>query len=273
MKRNKKNINGYILAGGKSSRMGTDKGLLFLNDKPIIQTIIEQLQTVVHKTCIVSNNADYKKFGLEVIPDLMKDKGPAGGIHSALSHTASEQIFVASCDMPFVTSGAMQYLMERASSAQITLPVFHSKMQPLFGVYSKDCLTLWQQLIEKGMIKLQEMVTHFELKKIFVEKNELFVDPLFTNLNDENDFKQALKKLQMEINLLSFGQIADITGGNTLKIPDVKNTNELNRFLINAWPQLRSIKYSIAVNKKIIHENTQLHHEDTVAILPPFSGG
>ena len=77
----------------------------------------------------------------------------------------------------------------------------------------------------------------------------------------------------MEINLLSFGQVADITGNPGLKISDVKNTNELNIFLVKNWPQLQSIKYSIAVNKKIIQENTQLHHEDTVAILPPFSGG
>ncbi|HEY5370092.1 MAG TPA: MoaD/ThiS family protein [Hanamia sp.] len=77
----------------------------------------------------------------------------------------------------------------------------------------------------------------------------------------------------MEIRLLSFGQVADITGKDILKIPDVKNTNELNQFLAKAWPQLESIKYSIAVNKKIIRENTQLHDQDTVAILPPFSGG
>jgi molybdopterin-guanine dinucleotide biosynthesis protein A len=196
MKKNKKNINGYILAGGKSSRMGTDKGLLFLNGKLIIQTIIEQLQPAVNKTIIVSNNAEYKKFGLEVIPDLIKDKGPAGGILTALSHTASERIFVVSCDMPFITTDAIQFMIEQSVHSQITLPVYHSELQPLFGVYSKNCLPLWQRLIEKGMIKLQEMVTHFELKKIAVEKNELFVDLLFTNINDENDFKQALKNLQ-----------------------------------------------------------------------------
>jgi len=77
----------------------------------------------------------------------------------------------------------------------------------------------------------------------------------------------------MEIRLLSFGQVINITGKDTLKIPDVKNTDELNQFLAKAWPQLKSIKYSIAVNKKIIQGNTQLHDQDTVAILPPFSGG
>jgi molybdopterin-guanine dinucleotide biosynthesis protein A len=154
------------------------------------------LKPVVNQTIIVSNNADYEKFGLDVIPDLMKDKGPAGGIHAALSHTNSEQIFVVSCDMPFITSGAIQSLIEQGTHSQITLPLYHSEMQPLFGVYSKTCLPLWQHLIEKGIIKLQKMVTYFELKKIAVEKNQLFVDLLFTNINDENDLKQALKNLQ-----------------------------------------------------------------------------
>lgn len=195
MVRTKQNINGYILAGGKSSRMGTDKGLLLLNGKPIVQKIIDQLQPAVDKTVIVSNNAEYEKFGLEVIADLITDVGPAGGIHAALSHTDSEQIFVVSCDMPYITTDAIQYMIEQASQSQITLPLNREKIEPLFGVYSKECLPLWQQLIEQGMIKLQEMVTHFELLKINIENNELFNDLLFLNINDKNELQKALKKL------------------------------------------------------------------------------
>ena len=77
----------------------------------------------------------------------------------------------------------------------------------------------------------------------------------------------------MEINLLSFGQVTDITGKEALKVADVKNTDDLNRYLAKAWPQLQSINYSIAVNKKIIRDNTELQQDDTVALLPPFSGG
>lgn len=191
----KKNINGYILAGGKSSRMGTDKGLLLLNGRPIVQKIIDQLQPAADKTVIVSNNAEYEKFGLEVIADLITDVGPAGGIHAALSHTDSEQIFVVSCDMPYITTDAIQYMIEQASQSQITLPLNREKIEPLFGVYSKKCLPLWQQLIEQGMIKLQEIVTHFELLKVNIDNNELFNDLLFLNINDKNDLQRALKKL------------------------------------------------------------------------------
>lgn len=188
-------IDAYILAGGKSSRMGKDKGFLNFNDKPLVQTIVEQLQPVVNKIIIVSNNPDYEKFGLNVIPDLIKDTGPAGGIHAALTNAQSERIFIVSCDMPFITIPAAAYMMKQAAHSQITLPLYHGKIQPLFGVYSRQCLAKWKQLIEQGIIKLQEMVTHFDLLKIDIENNKLFNDLLFTNINDINDYNNALKQL------------------------------------------------------------------------------
>lgn len=77
----------------------------------------------------------------------------------------------------------------------------------------------------------------------------------------------------MKINLLFFGQAADITGKAVWNFSGVNNTLELNEKLIENFPALQTIKYSIAVNKKIIRGKTELNNEDTVAILPPFSGG
>jgi len=197
MMSNKKDIiDCYILAGGKSSRMGTDKGLLLFDGKPLLQKIIEQLSPVVNEIIIVSNNYEYEQFGLQVIGDLIKDIGPAGGIHAALSNAQSEQIFIVSCDMPFITTHAAKYMMQHAAHSQIALPLYHGKIQPLFGVYSRQCLLKWKQLIEQRIIKLQEMVMHFDLLKIDIEKNGLFVDLLFTNINDKNDFNKALRQLQ-----------------------------------------------------------------------------
>lgn len=77
----------------------------------------------------------------------------------------------------------------------------------------------------------------------------------------------------MEINILAFGQVSDITRKAEFKLTEVKTTEELNTKLIEQFPELSSIKYAIAVNKKIVKENTILNNEDTVALLPPFSGG
>lgn len=72
-------IDAHILAGGKSSRMGADKGLLLFKGKPLIERVIEQLYPLFKTICIVSNNREYERFGLQVIEDLIKDIGPGRG--------------------------------------------------------------------------------------------------------------------------------------------------------------------------------------------------
>ena len=77
----------------------------------------------------------------------------------------------------------------------------------------------------------------------------------------------------MEINLLAFGQITEITGKSTWKMTGIKDTNELIKNLEELFPVLVKSNYSIAVNKKVIQENTAITDKDTIALLPPFSGG
>jgi len=186
-----KPINGYILAGGKSSRMGTDKGLLLFEGKAMIQYVIEQMQAVFSKLVLVSNNPEYEKFGLEVIPDLIKDSGPAGGIYTALKHSKAKLNFMVSCDMPFITKEAIAFIIENTNESQIVLLENQGKIEPLFGIYSKDCENIWLELIQQNTIKLQKMVSHFNLKTIPVENNEIFKKSFFNNINTKEDFDNA----------------------------------------------------------------------------------
>ena len=77
----------------------------------------------------------------------------------------------------------------------------------------------------------------------------------------------------MKINILVFGQLYDITKVSQLTIYEVNNTEQLTRKLIEQFPELSKFKFLIAVNKKIVQQNTILNNEDTVALLPAFSGG
>ena len=77
----------------------------------------------------------------------------------------------------------------------------------------------------------------------------------------------------MEIQLLAFGQIIDITGKSIWKMSGIENTEDLIKNLEQEFPALRNARYSIAVNKKIIQENIIINENDTIALLPPFSGG
>lgn len=190
-----KHINAYILAGGKSSRMGTDKGLLLFEGKAMIQYVIEQLQPIFSKLVIVSNNPEYEKFGLEVIPDLIKNIGPAGGIYTALKHSEAKLNFIVSCDMPFITKEAIAFVIENRNESQIVLLENQGKIEPLFGIYAKDCEDIWFELIQQNTIKLQKMVSYFKLKTIPVENNEIFKESFFKNINTKEDFNNALNRI------------------------------------------------------------------------------
>lgn len=77
----------------------------------------------------------------------------------------------------------------------------------------------------------------------------------------------------MGIKILIFGQLTDIIGINELTVQDIKSTDEINKYLNERYPALPLTKYSMAVNKIIIQQNTLLKDGDSVALLPPFSGG
>ncbi len=77
----------------------------------------------------------------------------------------------------------------------------------------------------------------------------------------------------MNTQLLAFGQVAEITGFTRTNLQDVKNSDELTVFLITHYPNLSSTTFSMAVNKKLIHGFTEFMPNDTIALLPPFSGG
>lgn len=79
--------------------------------------------------------------------------------------------------------------------------------------------------------------------------------------------------LTMNIHLLAFGQVAEITGFTRTGLQDVKNSDELTKFLHTNYPNLSSTSFSIAVNKKLVHGFTEFMSDDTIALLPPFSGG
>lgn len=180
------NITGYILAGGKSSRMGSDKASKLFQGKPLIEHVITPLETVVNSIVIVSDNPEHSNFGKPVIPDLMKDIGPAGGIYSALFQSSTEKNFIVSCDMPFITSEGIRYLIEKSADFEITIPRSEFP-QPLFGVYSKSCLPLWESLIKSGQLSLRQLITHFKINTLPVNDSSIFSEKFFSNINSPSD--------------------------------------------------------------------------------------
>ena len=179
---------GIILAGGKSSRMGEDKGLVLLNGKPMIQYVIEALKEVVSNIIKISNNASYNKFGVPVYSDIIKDKGPVGGIYTGLYHSTTELNFCISCDVPMISSDFIFWLLNKSGNASITLPMCKDKVHQMIGVYSKQVLSYFKESAEKEHLKLSQVNKDMACEIIDIEKEYANFDELiFSNINTKNE--------------------------------------------------------------------------------------
>jgi sulfur-carrier protein len=85
--------------------------------------------------------------------------------------------------------------------------------------------------------------------------------------------KQFCSIYSMKINILLFGQLAEITGSNTMELQDIKDTKTLIVEMNKKFPGLVDVKYVVSVDRQVITENTSLTDNNTIALLPPFSGG
>lgn len=192
------NITGIILAGGRSSRMGTDKSLLPFRGSTMIEHILSVIASVVPISIIVSNNpASYAHLAARVTPDIFPGRGPLSGIHAGLKVSATDLNLVLSCDIPLVEAGFLKALVAQARSGayDIIIPqTSDGRQHPLCAVYSNHCLPIIEQCLMEGRFKLDEVYLNPTLKtKVVTQKDFFFADTLLTNVNTQPDYK-ALKQ-------------------------------------------------------------------------------
>lgn len=175
-----------ILAGGSSSRMGEDKGLMLIDGQPMIQYIINVVKGVVENIIIVSNNNEYEQFGYPVIEDEIKGKGPLGGIYTGLLHSKTDLNVVLSCDIPYINASILNLLISHSEGVDITIPKKDEVTHQLMGVFNKKCLIPFKNALDNNELKL---ITLFEKLNLNVVDASHFSKRLFTNLNEKDDIK------------------------------------------------------------------------------------
>jgi molybdopterin-guanine dinucleotide biosynthesis protein A len=183
----KTNITGIILAGGKSKRIGTDKGFLRLNDKPFVQYSIDALKPLVSKLIIVSNNADYDVFGIERMEDKVANAGPVAGIYSGLEASSSEYNLILSCDIPLITSEILQRLIDNIDETHdIIQVVSDGKSMPLIALYKKQVAKTFHNLLQNDERRLRIAVNNCEVKNVVLEEHQL---KHTINVNTQTEYK------------------------------------------------------------------------------------
>ena len=166
----KSTITGIILAGGKSSRMGEDKGFLKLNGKTFMSSIIAALNPIVGEIIIVSNNSEYDVFDLKRVADSMEESGPLAGLYSGLLHSETENNIVLSCDVPLISTSVLKKLLEGApSEAEVIQFESEGKTMPLVAMYKKKCRHHFLKLLQTNERRLRFAIDQLDVKTITLD--------------------------------------------------------------------------------------------------------
>jgi molybdopterin-guanine dinucleotide biosynthesis protein A len=184
-------LTAIILAGGKSSRMGTDKGLMDFRGKKMIEHVLCVAGAIATEILISSSNAGYSQFGFPVYEDIYKNFGPLGGIHSGLSSSHSQWNLVVSCDLPFISREFLLFLLSQDADGNAIVPVHDKMPEPLCALYNKSALPEIESLILNGELKMKHALQKLNTVYVDVPKEKFNAAVLFKNLNSPEDIAIA----------------------------------------------------------------------------------
>lgn len=201
-------FDGFILTGGASSRMGTDKGKLLLNGKTFVERIITALSGVTKTVAIVGNGvgkvgevgvAEYSSLqsNVRIVPDVFAAWGALGGVHAALAATEADWAVVVACDLPFVSSELFSRLVDLREDFEAVAPIQEDGWpQPLCALYRVEpCLAMAEKLIKSGERRPVTLLQSVRTRWVsFAEVADLVgAIRFFANVNTPEDYARALE--------------------------------------------------------------------------------
>ena len=190
-------LSGFVLAGGKSTRMGQDKAAVTLNGRTLLEHALAALREVCRDVAILGK---YDLYGAlaPVYEDIFPGCGPLGGIHAALSNSQTQYNLIIGVDTPFLAPGLLAYLAQRATAtgAVVTTPEIDDYQQPLCTVYSLDFLDIAEHALRVGNYKIVPLFPRE--RTLVIKETELkrfaFPADMFDNLNTPEDLARARRR-------------------------------------------------------------------------------
>jgi molybdenum cofactor guanylyltransferase len=196
------NITGIILAGGKSTRMGKNKSLLFLNGKTVIERVVNLMKSVFTQVIIISNTPkDYSFINIPIFKDIYEYKGPLAGIHSGLYNSKTEANFIISCDIPLMNEKMIKYIVDYKTNEPITVCKADGFTQQLVGKYSRAILPVAEELLRvntteicyqtqtKRKCAVLSLLDKVGVKIIEAEQLVIYHEHLYYNMNKTEDYQ------------------------------------------------------------------------------------
>ena len=188
-------VEAFILAGGASSRMGTDKSQLLIDRQTFTERISETLLKLTDSVTLVGRQLDTSV--LPSVPDVYPQWGALGGLHAALTACKRDWAIVAACDLPFVTGDLFSFLAALRLDHEAVVPIQpDGRPQPLAALYRVDpCLQRATELIEAGRRRPLDLLEAVKTRWVSfdeirnLEQSERF----FVNINTPSDYYEATR--------------------------------------------------------------------------------
>ncbi len=185
-------ITGILLAGGKSSRMGKEKGFIMLGDKMLYQYPLRVLESLCDEILISTCKTLEIEEDHEQVCDEITDLGPIGGIYTCLKKSSSTLNIILSYDLPMIKQDVLEELLRSSSGHDVVLPAMDPDWpEPLCGIYTKDVADVMLGQIKKGEYAVHKCLSLVQTKIVQVTPNmPFFHTELFRNINTESDLDE-----------------------------------------------------------------------------------
>jgi molybdopterin-guanine dinucleotide biosynthesis protein A len=188
---------GIVLAGGRSSRMGTPKALLPFDGQPLIVHVVAKLQKVFREIVVVAApDQALPSLPVTLVRDQVAYQGPVGGIYYGLAEASKEIGFVTSCDSAFLNLELISHLVAQIPEHDVVVPHWEGRFQPLHAVYRRSVLPLLGDQLAQGDLRPVHLFDKVRTRRVDEHEIRRF-DPegaSFFNMNTPADYAEALKR-------------------------------------------------------------------------------
>jgi molybdopterin-guanine dinucleotide biosynthesis protein A len=197
----KTNVTGIILAGGKNTRMGTNKAFLAIDGSRLIDKTINIYREIFPEIIIVTNDPlAYIEFAdVTIVTDIYKGKGPLGCIYTGLFYSKNNHAFVSPCDMPHLNKDFIEHMTAQTAKYEVIVPELSEGYQPLHAIYSRNCLPSIKRLLLLDKLKITGFYRDMRVLTISEKQIEPFNPDgrLFQNINTPEDV-ETVNRLKTE---------------------------------------------------------------------------
>ena len=182
-------LGGIVLSGGKSTRMGKDKGFVLYEGKPLVCYSIDLLKRFTSDIIISANHDTYRELEYPVVEDEFTNCGPAAGLHAALKASSHEWNMVLSCDVPFVTDEVIFRLLDERKGKGV-VPFHDGSLEPLVALYHRGMYAVFEESLKAGRLMLRKIIQEAEMYLVPFDDIMLKNPRIFDNFNSPLDLKR-----------------------------------------------------------------------------------